>query len=146
MAPRTELDAAIEDFALALSLLVRRIRAHAPPEFAELPWTQKAVLKRLEQAGPATTADLARAEGIKPQSMAAVLASLEELKLIAREAHPTDGRQVNIALTAKGSAMRRNLKAAKHAWLNRAFAQLARQEQATLFKAGAIIKRLAEMR
>ncbi len=57
----------VEDLALAIGLLVRRIRADAPPELREFSWTQKAVLSRLERSGPVTAADLARAEGVKPQ-------------------------------------------------------------------------------
>jgi DNA-binding MarR family transcriptional regulator len=135
---------AVEDFALALGLLVRRIRADAPPELREFSWTQKAVLSRLEKDGPATSADLARSEGVKPQSMGASLALLEKMGLVEREAHPTDGRQINIKLTAKGITLRRNTKEATHTWLSQAIAKLDRQEQATLFKAGELIKRMAE--
>jgi DNA-binding MarR family transcriptional regulator len=133
-----------EDFAMALGLLVRRIRADAPPELQEFSWTQKAVLSRLEKHGPATAADLARAEGVKPQSMGTALGLLEKKGLVERKAHPTDGRQINIKLTARGMTLRRNTKEAAHAWLSRAIAELARQEQITLFKAGELFKRMAE--
>src|SRR5580693_2551779 len=93
--------AAVEDLALAIGLLVRRVRADAPPELREFSWTQKAVLSRLEKDGPATAADLARAEGVKPQSMGTAIALLEEMGLVERKAHPTDGRQINIKLTAR---------------------------------------------
>ena len=79
---------------MALGLLVRRIRADAPPELQEFSWTQKAVLSRLEKHGPATAADLARAEGVKPQSMGTALGLLEKKGLVERKAHPTDGRQI----------------------------------------------------
>lgn len=137
-------DSQVEDLVLALGLLVRRIRTDAPPELRDFSWTQKAVLSRLERDGPATTADLARAEGVKPQSMGTALASLEEMGLIERHAHPTDGRQMYIKLTARGVALRKSIKEAKHAWLSQALAKLDEQEQATLFKAGEIIKRMAE--
>ena len=135
---------AVEDFALALRLLVRRIRADAPPELREFSWTQKAVLSRLEKDGPATSADLARAEGVKPQSMGTALALLEKMGLVERKAHPTDGRQINIKLTTKGIALRKNTKEATHGWLSQAIAKLDRQEQTMLFKAGELIKRMAE--
>ena len=136
--------AAVEDFALALRLLVRRIRADAPPELREFSWTQKAVLSRLEKDGPATSAELARAEGVKPQSMSTALALLEKMALVERKAHPTDGRQINIKLTTKGIALRKNTREATHGWLSQAIAKLDRQEQTTLFKAGELIKRMAE--
>ena len=135
---------AVEDFALALRLLVRRIRADRPPEFQEFSWTQQEVLRRLEKDGPATAADLARAEGVKPQSMGTALGLLEKMGLVERKAHPTDGRQINIKLTTKGIALRKNTKEATHGWLSQAIAKLDRQEQTTLFKAGQLIKRMAE--
>jgi DNA-binding MarR family transcriptional regulator len=68
--------------------------------------TESAVLARLAKDGAATTADLARAESVKPQSMGATVATLEELGLVQRKPHRTDGRQMNIELTAKGVAVR----------------------------------------
>jgi DNA-binding MarR family transcriptional regulator len=137
-------EAAVEDFAMALGLLVRRIRADVQPELREFSWTQKAVLRRLEKHGPATAADLARAEGVKPQSMGTALGLLEKMRLVERKAHPTDGRQINIKLTARGITLRRNTKEATYAWLSRAIAELDRQEQMTLFKASELFKRMAE--
>jgi DNA-binding MarR family transcriptional regulator len=135
---------AVEDFAMALGLLVRRIRADTPRELQEFSWTQKAVLRHLEKHGPATAADLARAEGVKPQSMGTALGLLEKMGLVERKAHPTDGRQINIKLTARGITLRRNTQQATYAWLSRAIAELDRQEQITLFKAGELFKRMAE--
>jgi len=137
-------EVAVEDFHMALRLLVRRISADAPRELQELSWTQKAVLRRLEKHGPATAADLARAEGVKPQSMGTALGLLEKMGLVERKAHPTDGRQINIKLTARGITLRRNTTEATYAWLSRAIAELDRQEQITLFKAGELFKRMAE--
>jgi DNA-binding MarR family transcriptional regulator len=137
-------EVAVEDFAMALGLLVRRIRAGTPLEFQEFSWTQQAVLRRLEKHGPATSADLARAEGVRPQSMGTALGLLEKMGLVERKPHPTDGRQINIKLTARGITLRRNSKEATYAWLSQAIAELDRQEQMTLFKAGELFKRMAE--
>jgi DNA-binding MarR family transcriptional regulator len=126
----------------AVGLLVRRVRAAATSQGLSL--TESAVMARLDRAGPSTIADLARAEGMKPQSMGATINVLEAAGIIERKPHPTDGRQVNIELTEKGVAMRRNLKEAKRTWLAQAIAQLDKKEQKTLFAAGGIIKRLAE--
>src|SRR3984885_15281149 len=138
-------EVAIEDFAMALGLLVRRIRADAPPELQEFSWTQKAVLSRLEKHGPATAADLARAEGVKPQSMSTALGLLEKKGLVERKAHPTDGRQINIKLTVRGITLRRNSKEATYAWLSRATPQLGRQEKIPFFKAGNLLKALGKI-
>ena len=76
--------------------------------------------------------------------MGATVATLEEAGLVQRKPHPTDGRQVKIELTAKGTAVRNSAKDAKRTWLAQAMAQLSDDERETLFKAGEIIKRLAD--
>jgi len=134
--------AAIE-FGQAVGLLLRRIRAAAAGH--ELSLTESAVLARLAKDGPATTAELARAESVRPQSMGTTIGTLEERGLIQRKPHPTDGRQVKIELTAKGTVVRNSAKEAKRTWLAQAIAQLSEQEKETLFKAGEIIKRLADL-
>jgi DNA-binding MarR family transcriptional regulator len=136
------LEIAVNDFVHAIGLLVRRVRAAAASH--ELSLTENAVLARLDKDGPATTADLARAESVRPQSMRSTVAALEELGLIERKPHPTDGRQVNLELTAKGAEVRRRTIDAKRTWLAQAVARLDEQEQETLFRAGEIIQRLAE--
>ena len=140
--PRKALKIAVIDLAQAIGLLMRRVRAAADSH--ELSLTEAAVMKRLATNGPATTADLARAESMKPQSMGTTIAALEEMGMVERKPHPTDGRQVNIALTAKGAAVCKSTRDAKRTWLAQAIAQLDDQERKTLFKAGEIIKRLAE--
>src|ERR1700691_2394887 len=109
---------AVTDLIQAIGLLVRRVRAAAASH--ELSLTEAAVMSRLAKDGPATTADLARAEGMKPQSMGATIAALEEIGMVERKPHSTDGRQVNIQLTAKGAAVRNHAKDAKRTWLARA--------------------------
>ena len=140
--PRKNFEIAVTDFAQAVGLLVRRLRAATASQ--ELSLTESAVMGRLKKHGPATTADLARAESMRPQSMGTTIAALEERGLVERKPHPTDGRQMNIDLTAQGTAMRNSVTDAKVTWLAQAIARLDKQEQATLFAAGEIIRRLAE--
>jgi DNA-binding MarR family transcriptional regulator len=138
-------DHAATELALAISQLVRRMRSAAPSELHELSWTQKAVIKRLDTEGAATTADLARAEGMKPQSMGAAIAALEAMDLVERKPHQTDGRQINIQLTAKGTAMRKSVLDAKQTWLAQAIGKLDVTDQRSLPAVTALIKRLAEL-
>jgi DNA-binding MarR family transcriptional regulator len=140
--PRKSLEASVTDFIQAIGLLVRRVRAAAASH--ELSLTESAVMSRLAREGPATTAELARAEGMKPQSMGTTIAALEERGIIGRQPHPTDGRQMNIELTAKGAALKKSAGDAKRTWLAQAIGQLDEQERETLFKAGEIVKRLVE--
>jgi DNA-binding MarR family transcriptional regulator len=65
--------------------------------------------------------------------------------MVEREPHPTDGRQVNIELTAKGAAVRKSARDQKRTWLTQAIAQLDEKERETLFAAAEIIKRLVEL-
>jgi DNA-binding MarR family transcriptional regulator len=144
MPRKTQEDAATE-LALALGLLMRRVRSAAPAESHELSWTQKAVMVRLDGQGPATIAELARAEGVKPQSMGATVAALEEMGIVERKPHPTDGRQMNIALTTKGARVRRDARIAKQTWLAQSIAKLDAAEQKKLPALTALIKRLGEL-
>src|SRR5246127_2835899 len=108
---RKTFENAINDLTHSIGLLVRRVRAAAATH--ELSLTESAVMARLAREGPATTADLARAERMKPQSMGTTVAALEEMGMVERKPHPTDGRQVNIELTAKGAAVRNSARDAK---------------------------------
>ena len=125
--PRKTFEIAVIDFTQAIGLLVRRVRAAAASH--ELSLTESAVMARLAKRGPATTAELARAESMKPQSMGTTIAALEEMGMVERKPHPTDGRQMNIELTAKGAAVRKSAKDAKRTWLAQAIAQLDEQER-----------------
>lgn len=140
--PSKSFDISVADFTHSIGLLVRRARAAAPSH--EFSWTESGVLKRLAKDGPATTADLARAEGMKPQSMRTIITTLEETGMVARKPHKTDGRQVNIELTSKGASEQKKSSDAKRTWLAQAIAQLGNKDQETLFAAGRIIKQLVE--
>jgi DNA-binding MarR family transcriptional regulator len=135
-------EAAVTELSLAIGQLVRRLRAEANP--GELSWSQIATLARLEKAGAMTTADLARSERVKPQSMGTTLSDLEQEGLVQRRPHPTDGRQVLFELTAAGIEARRQRHTAKREWLLAAVDRLDPAEQQTLAAAAALIKRLAE--
>jgi DNA-binding MarR family transcriptional regulator len=126
----------------AIGMLVRRIRAAGRTH--DLSLTESAVMARLDREGSRTTAELARAEGVKPQSMGATVATLVKSGMVARRPHPTDGRQMTIALTPKGVAVRKSMKDAKHTWLAQAVMKLDKRERKKLFAAGEILRRLAE--
>lgn len=138
MARARDLD--VGEFAQTIGRLVRHMRAAAAQH--ELSLTESAVLARLGREGPATTAELARAENMRPQSMSAAVATLEERGLVGRKPHPSDGRQTNIALTDKGAAVRSSTKDLKRAWLAQATAGLEDEERQILVRAGHILKRL----
>lgn len=138
----TSLEPVVTELSLAVGQFLQRLRAESNPD--ELTWSQTVALSRLDRAGPMTTADLARADLVKPQSMGATLAELEREGLIERRPHPTDRRQVLFVLTDEGVEARRKRSAAKQKWLLAAMAKLNPREQQTLISAAALIKRLAE--
>jgi DNA-binding MarR family transcriptional regulator len=135
-------DLDVGDFSQTIGRLMRHMRAAAAQH--ELSLTESAVLARLGRDGPATTAELARAEGMRPQSMSAAIATLEERGLVERKPHPSDGRQMNVALTDKGAAVRNSTKDLKRAWLARATGGLEDEDRQVLARAGEILKRLLD--
>jgi DNA-binding MarR family transcriptional regulator len=141
---RKSIDSAASDFIQAIGLLVRRVRAAAAASSNELSMTESLVLGRLEKEGPATTAELARAESMRPQSMGTVVAALEEQGLIERSPHPSDGRQMILSITGKGAAVRASVRSAKLSWAMQAVAELSKEDQETLFAAGEILRRMVQ--
>jgi DNA-binding MarR family transcriptional regulator len=127
--------------AQAIGLLIRRLRADV--NSGGLNFSQTATLARLDENGVMTTADLARAEAMKPQSMSTILAGLEQEGLVERNSHPTDGRQILFSLTALGIETRRKRSTAKQEWLLAAVAKLGSAEQQTLLSAAALIRTLS---
>ena len=139
--PTAESDAA--ELMQAIGVLLRRVRGEAGGE--GLSWSQAAALGRLERGDPMTTAELARSEMVKPQSMGTLLAELEQDGLVQRAPHPTDGRQILFSLTAAGVAARRQRQAAKLAWLTAAIGRFDADERRTLTDAIALVQRLGEI-
>ncbi|MDW9232884.1 winged helix DNA-binding domain protein (plasmid) [Burkholderia cepacia] len=91
-----------------------------------------------------TTADLARAELMKPQSMGVILASLEQEGLIERQPHPTNRRQILFVLTETGVAVRTSHRVMKRNWLVGALGQLNPADLKALVAAIAIIRQVGD--
>jgi len=132
----------IDELIRAMGLLVRRVRAAGTGE--QLSLTEAMVLARLDRDGPLTSADLARAEGMKPQSMGTTVSALEDAGLVERTPHPTDGRQMLVAVTPKGHEARRRSKDAKRQWLAKVVAQLSDHDREALLGVTGILRRMAE--
>ncbi|MFI8993568.1 MarR family winged helix-turn-helix transcriptional regulator [Streptomyces sp. NPDC053542] len=133
----------VTDLSAAVGLLMRRLRTESPS--GGLTPTQRAVCARLDSDGPATTAALARAELVRPQSMRVTLAALEERGIVARSPHPTDGRQAVLALTDEGRRVLADVRRAKQNWLTAAIAEhTTPEERRVLAEAAALLKRLTE--
>ena len=107
--------------------------------------SQIAVLLRLEKDGPATVSSLARAEGMRPQSMSAVIAPLEEMGFVAGAADPNDGRKTLMSLTKACKKWIEDGRAARQDWLAQAIQKkLSTQEQKQVFSAIHLLARIVE--
>jgi len=118
-----------------------REQAH-PGNFS---WSQISVLIRLERDGPATVSALARAEGVRQQSMGATISALEEAGLVSGSSDPADGRRTILSLTDACRELIKVTRAAKEDWLFRAIqTKLSPSEQKELATALELLKRLAD--
>jgi DNA-binding MarR family transcriptional regulator len=79
--------------------------------------SQEAVLSRLDKRGVASASDLAVAERVRPQSMAATVAVLMELGFVQRTPDPGDGRKQLISLTAMGQQRLQGDRQVRQEWL-----------------------------
>jgi DNA-binding MarR family transcriptional regulator len=121
--------------------LKRRLREQTSP--GEHTPSQTAVLVRLERDGPMTASALARAEGMRPQSMGAIIAPLEAAGMLTGAPDPNDGRQTLLSLSQNCITWIREGRAARQDFLTRAIqAQLSPPEQAQLAAAIELLKRI----
>jgi DNA-binding MarR family transcriptional regulator len=123
--------------------LKRRLREES--HLGDFTWSQVEVLVRLEREGPTTVTNLARAEGVRPQSMGETLSTLKAAGLVSGAPDPNDGRQTVLSVTAACREMIRAGRAAREDWLFRAIrTKFAPAEQEELASAVALLKRLVE--
>jgi DNA-binding MarR family transcriptional regulator len=126
-----------------LGQLKRKLRQYGGQH--DLTSSQIAVILRLEKDGPATVSSLARAEGMRPQSMSAVIDPLEEMGLVTGAADPNDGRKTLLSLTEACRKSIEDGRAARQDWLARAIEQkLSPQEQKQISVAMHLLARLTE--
>ena len=67
--------------------------------------------------------DLARAEGVRPQSMGATVAALEEAGLVRREPDPADRRKSSISLSEVAREQIAAKRLVRQDWLQRALSR-----------------------
>jgi DNA-binding MarR family transcriptional regulator len=123
--------------------LRRRLREIAG--VGDLTPSQVSVLSRLDKDGPASASDLAAAERIRPQSMAATLGALDEHGLIRRDADPDDGRRHLVSLTPAGIERLEGDRQARQEWLARALQErFTEAERRTVREGLALLDRLTQ--
>ncbi len=85
---------------------------------------------------------LAAREKVQPPSMTRVIASLNDLGLVERTPHPTDGRQIIVDLSEPGRDLLRDEAQAREAWLTERLKQLDQNSLDTLRDAVVILTAL----
>lgn len=127
----------------ALTRFNRRLRQERP-EVADLTLSHLSALGTLEKAKAMTPGELAAAERVQPPSMTRIVAKLEQHGLVRREAHPTDGRQVILAVTDEGRALMRESRRRRDVWLTQRLQELSAEERTILSRAAAILERMVQ--
>jgi DNA-binding MarR family transcriptional regulator len=125
---------------ISVMRLGRRIRNERESDGLSL--SQMAVLGTLFRDGPSTAGELAAAERVKPPSMTRTLSCLEELGLVTRRPHDTDGRQVVVALTPAALDVIETDRARRDAWLARRLDELDPDERELLRRVAPLLDRL----
>lgn len=140
--PASAIQAASE-LRVVFSRLRRRLRDVT--DLGDLTPSQTSVLSRLYKGGPVSASDLATAERVRPQSMAATLAGIDRHGLIQRTADPHDGRRQLITLTDTGREVIAGSSRAREEWIARALAEdFTEAERQTIVEALTLLDRLAE--
>ena len=102
------------------------------------------VLGLLFREGERTLGQLAAAERVQPPSMTRTVNCLEQEGLVERSAHPTDGRQVVVRLSAKGEELVRAERRRRDAWLTKRLLELTPEERQLLRQAAPLLDRLSQ--
>lgn len=126
---------------LGVMRLARRMRAQRADTMLTL--SQLAALATLDRHGPLTPGELAAHEKISPPSMTRLLGVLESSDLVVRTAHPTDRRQVTLAVSPEGHALLKEDRRRRDVWLAQRLKDLDAEEIAVLTRAAGILDKLA---
>jgi DNA-binding MarR family transcriptional regulator len=135
--------AAARDLRVVVSRLRRQLRGLAID--GDLTPSQTAVLTRLWKEGASSASELAGAERVRPQSMATIVAALEQRGLIERTPDPEDGRRQVISLTTAGRQRAEADRQVRGEWLARAIHErYSETERRTILDALALLERLTD--
>ncbi|WP_042406016.1 MarR family winged helix-turn-helix transcriptional regulator [Streptacidiphilus carbonis] len=133
---------AASEVRVVFSRLRRRMRESYDTE--GLTPSQTSALSRLSKEGPKSASDLAADERVRPQSMAATLAVLDQRGLILRRPDPDDGRRQLLSLSEDGQAFLADKRRAGEEWLSRSLEDRCTEaERQTVIEAMALLDRLS---
>ncbi|MBI3689229.1 MAG: MarR family transcriptional regulator [Mycolicibacterium aromaticivorans] len=127
---------------LAVMRLARQLRFRRPESPVTL--SQLSALATLAKDGAMTPGMLAVRERVRPPSMTRVIASLADLGLVVRTSHPSDGRQVLVAVSDAGAALVDSERRASQEWLRNRLATLDSDERDILLRAADLMTVLVD--
>jgi DNA-binding MarR family transcriptional regulator len=122
--------------------LSRQLRFRRPQSPVSL--SQLSALATLDKEGAMTPGALAERERVRPPSMTRVIASLAELGLVDRTAHPDDGRQVVVSVSQAGAELLEFERRAGREWLAQRLDALDSAERDTLRTAADLMLALVD--
>ncbi|HEX2213228.1 MAG TPA: MarR family transcriptional regulator [Mycobacterium sp.] len=130
------------DLSLAVIRLARQLRFRRPESPVSL--SQLSALSTLAKEGAMTPGALAVRERVRPPSMTRVIASLCDLGLVVRTAHPGDGRQVLVSVSPAGEDLIEAERRASQEWLKKRIARLGADERKTLLMAAELMTAMVD--
>jgi len=125
----------------AVTRVNRRMRQTRP--VGDLTHSQISALQSLDLGGALTPRELAEAERVQPPTLTRIVSRLEELGLVARTPHPSDGRQVILALSPAGRELLEGYRRTRDEWLAQRLLELSAEERDTVARAAEILSRIA---
>jgi DNA-binding MarR family transcriptional regulator len=127
---------------MANGRLARRLRQERAEN--ELTGGQFSALGSLFVEGPLTLGELSEQEHVTPPSMNRTVNALVSAGLVRRESSADDGRKVVLTVTEAGSALMRETRKRRDAWLAQRVVKLTADQRRVLAEAAVIMKELAE--
>jgi DNA-binding MarR family transcriptional regulator len=130
--------------AAGIERLLSLLRWLTPPD--GLSFTAAATLATLDRSGPSRLTLLAVQEGVTQPAMTQLVGRLQDAGLVSRASDPSDGRVVEVSITAEGSALLLERRAARAERLAVMLARLSPQDQAALAAALPAMEALTSQR
>lgn len=143
-APPSETDVQPDSLAIELRTAVmrtsRRLRIEATGDV--ITPGQYTVLAHLNTASQ-TLRELAEREHVQAPSMTRIVNALTEQGFVSRQAHPGDGRQVQISITPAGQEVLAEARSQRTAWLAQRVAGLSDADRQILSRAAHIMQEMS---
>jgi DNA-binding MarR family transcriptional regulator len=128
----------------AAGALVRRVRTEAQGITGLTLAQESLVALLLESHDGLSSAELARAEGVRAQTMSTAVAALEKKGILYGVPDPSDGRRTILRVSAEGERVFGSSRVVKRQWLRDSLAGLSDGELRDLDRGLSLLQRIAE--